>query len=224
MSRNSVKTVRLGTAMCFQERMVGVRQLVRGELPQVYELRYRVIKEELGWLPKDGTGIESDDYDSWCDHFGNIGESGFLAYARVFHSSSPSKYMLFNDFKKILPDDRIDKILSQVDEDISCEVTRLVSSPDLSSADRRLAVFQLYAHMCRWGLSIDMTKWYIVVQERLMFQFREFGFVFEELGRGEFSPGGGVCIAACLDLEASHEQVKKNPPLYEAIFQGLQRI
>lgn len=224
MTGNPKKTVQFGSAISPQERVVGTRQLTNGELRQAYELRYRTIVEELKWWPGDGSGVEMDDYDPWCYHFGNVWESGVVAYARIFHSSKPEKYMLFNEFKKVLGDERADEILKGVDEEISCEVSRLVSSPDLSSSDRRLAVLQLYGEMCRWGLAVGKTKWYIVIDERLMLRFAEFGFVFEELGRGEFFPGNGECIAACLDLQESFERVKQNPGLHDAIFKKVERI
>lgn len=224
MTENPKKTVQFGSGISPQERSTGTRILTNGEITKAFQFRHKVIVEQLGWCPGNGSGLETDDYDQWSTHFGTVGEEGLIAYARALHSTDPEKYMLFNEFRKILGEEKAKKILSEVDEEISCEISRLISSSGITSGERQVAVFQLYARMCRWGIAENKTKWYIVVDERLAIKFGELGFVFEVLSRGEFFPGNGVCVAACLDLRASLESVKRNPGLYEAIFQGVDQI
>ncbi len=168
---------------------------------QAYRLRHRIFCEELGWLPRSRSLLETDEYDKYTTSLGIFDRQHVLvACTRVASPGTP--FMIEKEFSSLI--DPLHKIRKEND---IAEVSRSCVAPEA----RRLSVYGTFG-ACRVSMLIYKVayQWcsvnniryvYTVVEPRLYRALRAQGFQMQLVGAPVTMPDGCVAMAAIIDWQ-----------------------
>lgn len=171
------------------------------EKSQAYRLRHRVFSEELGWVPRSASQMETDVYDSHAIPIGILNaQSTILAYFRIVLSNRA--FMIEKEFSFLVSSDH--EVRKQDD---TAEVSRLCVSLEARNTSvcgnhgtRSLSML-LYKGIYHWCVRNQVRYIYIVVDHKVYRLFRAKGFPCRPVGEPVTMPDGCVAVAATVDFE-----------------------
>jgi acyl homoserine lactone synthase len=177
-----------------------------------YQLRYRVFHQELGWVPRRESQLETDEYDNHATSFGVFdNERRLLAYMRLIKPEVP--YMLEKEFSAMVgPEHEIRK------ESDTVELSRLCVAPEVRS-DRISGNFGvgtlsllLYKGVYHWCMAHAIRYLYLVVEKKVFRMVRAGGFPCKLVGEPVIMPDGVEAVAAILDWRDFEELNRRKRP------------
>ena len=168
---------------------------------QAYHLRHRVFCEELGWVPRSRSLLETDEYDKYTTSLGVFDQQHVLvACTRVASPGTP--FMIEKEFSSLI--DPSHKIRKQND---IAEVSRSCVAPEA----RSLSVYGtfgacrvsmlVYKVVYQWCSVNNIRYVYTVVEPRLYRALRAQGFQMQLVGAPVTMPDGCVAMAAIIDWQ-----------------------
>ena len=183
------------------------------EMIQAYQIRHRVIVEELHWLPErpENGSLEFDLYDTAATHFGVFEGDQIVGYIRAIPGNDLSDFLLGRDFSSL-----IDGAHGEINDHIhahqhrSIEISRLVVAPDHRHSPEVPRL--LYRLLTEWSWRRNYEHWYMVITQKIYQLFELQAFVLERLASGKVNEGGPKCIVARLYPKKIRENMREHLP------------
>jgi N-acyl-L-homoserine lactone synthetase len=140
----------------------------RGET-ELLRFRHQVFREELGWLPESGDGLDRDEYDAFSDNYAVLAQNKVLGSVRLTQGHHP--FMLEREFLSLLSAD------TRLYKDACCaEITRMAVSADCRGRRPEAVARLLYFILYQWARARRIRVMYFVVEPKFLSHLRQLGF------------------------------------------------
>ena len=156
-------------------------------LNRIFVFRYQIYCEELGWISSEDCpdGKETDEYDGISFHLCAMLDEEVVGCARVIRP------------EMILPTERFLRIPLGIDRNLTCEISRLITSKKHRKGIVEFGLLREIYHLClRKGISFA----YALMENKLKRQLAFRGIVFNQIGEPGPYIGADSIMPCLLDL------------------------
>jgi N-acyl-L-homoserine lactone synthetase len=198
---------------CFLDQELCMKTLMtKEEKDAAYHLRHQVFAEELGWVPKNKSSLEIDDYDLNCTMVGLFAESRLIACLRILLPTQ--QFMIEKEFNAIMSGYKIVKTPKTIEATRFCiagDVRKSKVSTNFGNFPIMMALEKAFYNWCR---SHEMDIVYMVVSNHFFRLLNLLGMPCSAVAPAVTMPDGVTALAAISSWSAFEQyNSKKNPAL-----------
>ena len=180
------------------------------EKEAAYRLRHQVFAEELGWVPCNQEGWETDDYDYSCILLGLFTKNELIACLRILLPSQ--QFMIEKEFKDILGEHKIQKSPRTIEVTRFCVASAVRKCQVITKYGKFPFIMALEKAFYNWCRFNGMDDVYMVVSKNFFRLLNLLGMPCKAIAPAVQMPDGVIALAAISSWTSFEEFNKEKKP------------